>query len=166
MTSISTGKLSAEKRLEILNGQACKNVELQCTGDILSTIFYADDDMQFSNSQSAISGALSFYWHILRCASRIFSPVEWAALSATHSPFVDERYQRLPASSAASLVAVAFPGDDWNDEVLAVKALLPKVASLSDTEFAAVARILQYVASLSCPDPISAVALKLPALKA
>jgi hypothetical protein len=151
--------------MEILRGMPSRQVQVNCTGDILDTLFFSDDDMPFANPQIAIANALSAYWAILECASRIFTPDEWAVLSGQHSPFTDGRYSKPPALSAAASIAARFAGDDWNDEVLAVKALLPKIAALSDTDFAAVNEILRYLTCLSCRDPVSAMALKFSALR-
>ncbi|MGB3045013.1 MAG: hypothetical protein WBB98_17710 [Xanthobacteraceae bacterium] len=165
MTTISNGSLSAGQQMEILKGLPSKRVEVECTDDILDTLFFANDDMPFANCQTAIAEALSAYWSILDCASRIFDRREWLVLSGLHSPFAGGACAKLAPASAAASVAADFVGDDWNDDVLALKALLPRIAALSDADFAAVNVVLRYLANLSCPEPISAMALKLPALK-
>lgn len=59
MTSISASLISANRRMEILKGMPSKQVQVICTGDILDTLFFSDDDMPFSNPQTAIESALS-----------------------------------------------------------------------------------------------------------
>jgi hypothetical protein len=165
VTIISTSWLSAHQRIEILRGLPSRQIQVNCTGNILDTLFFSDDDMPFADPQVAIAKALSAYWAILECASRIFTTDEWVVLSGQHSPFTDSGFAKPPASSAAASIAAHFAGDDWNDEVLAVKALLPKIATLSDADFTAVNEILRYMTGLSCGDRVSAMSLKFSALK-
>jgi hypothetical protein len=165
VTSISTSWLPADRRMEILKGMPSKQVQVTCTGDILDTLFFSDDDMPFSNPQIAIESALSAYWMILGCASCIFTADEWGVLSGQHSPLTDGRFANSSASAAAASIAIDYAGDEWNSEVLELKALLPKIAALSGTDFAAVNVILRYMTGLSCGDRVSAMSLKLPALK-
>jgi hypothetical protein len=165
VTSIAASLLSADRRMEILKGLPIKQIQVICTGDVLDTLFFSDDDMPFSNPQASIEGALSAYWMLLRCASRIFTAGEWGVLSGRHSPLTDGRFSNSSAASAAASIAFDYAGDEWNVEILEFKALLPKIAALSDTDFAAVNVILGYLRGLSCDDRISAMSLKLPALK-
>jgi hypothetical protein len=165
VTTISGSLLSADRRMEILKGMPSKQVQVICTGDILDTLFFSDDDMPFSNPQIAIESALSAYWMILGCASRIFTADEWGILAGQHSPLTNRRFSNSSASSAAASIALDYAGDEWNAEILEFKALLPKIAGLSGTDFAAVNVILGYITGLSCNDRVSAMSLKLPALK-
>ena len=152
-------------RLELLRSAPDKQTTITCAGDILDTLFFSDDAMPFRNPQVAIAGALSAYWKILERSSRIFTPNEWRVLSAQCSPFSrGERAGMLPAEAVAS-VENEYPGDRWNAELLSIKAMLPKIAALSDTDFAAVNAILSYVGNLSSDDPLFTMSRKLPALK-
>jgi hypothetical protein len=165
MGQLSEHLVSAETRLRVLKASPSRGVVLNCTDDVLFTLFYADDSTPFANPNDAIESAIGFYWDALERASRLFEPHEWQALAGAHSPFCDDRYSNMPARLAADGVAKALDGDQWNDEVLAVKSLLPKIAALSDTDFSAVARILSLIRASSTENPIGAVAVRLPALK-
>lgn len=161
---LSENMLSAEQRIAILKDLPGNNIQLHCVDDVLSTLFFANASMPLANPAVAVSSALSFYWRTLDHASRIFSPSEWSALAAPRSLFLDSRYWDMSVASAVELALEEHAGDDWCDDVLATKVLLPKIADLSETDFAAVIQILRYIAGLSCDDPFAAMALKLPAL--
>lgn len=152
-------------RLETIRAMPGKQVQVNCTGDILDTIFFSADWMPFHNPQAAIACALTGYWKILERASHSFTAMEWKALSAMHSPFSRGAYADMTPAEAAATVEREHSGDEWNDEILAIKALLPKVARLSSADFAAVNEILRYLGSLSSDDPLFTMSRKLPALE-
>jgi len=85
--------------------------------------------------------------------------------SNSSSPFSDGNRAGESAASAAASVEADFAGDEWCAEFLSVKALLPKIAALSETDFVAMNEILRYVRSLSSDEPFFTISRKLPALE-
>lgn len=153
-------------RLETVRAMPSKKVQVTCTGDILDTLFLSDDSMPFRNPQAAIADALSGYWLMLERASRIFTASEWEILSGFPSPFRDGNRAGESAASVVASIEQEFPGAEWGTDMLAVKALLPKIVKLSETEFVAVNEILRYIRNLSSDEPLFTISRKLSALEA
>lgn len=160
-----TQNASGDWRLDLLRSEPVKRVQLDCTGDVLDTLFFSNDDMPFNNPEAAISSALSSYWIILGHAARIFLPEEWRLLFEEFSPFYDGNNIHITAAEVAAGIEDDYPGSDWNAEVLAFKALMPKVAGLSGADFAAVKDILRLLRNLSSDDPFFTMSRKLPSLE-
>jgi len=166
MSSNSLNAPLVDWRLETIRAMPSKQIQVTCTGDILDTLFLSDDSMPFRNPQAAIADALSGYWTMLERASHIFSASEWKILSSQTSPLSGGGRAGESAALVVTSIEQEFPGDEWGDDMLAVKALLPKIVKLSETDFAAVNEILRYVRNLSSDDPFFTISRKLSALEA
>lgn len=141
-----------------------KKIEIASTEGILHALFFLDDVMPFANPQASVEHVANAYWNFLERASHIFTAAEWQILSGPHSPFSRGELARKNAGEAVAEIKGDYPGDEWCDGLLAVRKLLPKVASLSDVEFLAVNEILSLVGNLASDDPWFTISRKLPAL--
>lgn len=152
-------------RFEILNRELSgKTIQITCTEPILHALFFLNAAAPFENSQAALEHVAKFYWLLLERASHIFSETEWRTLSGLLSPFAGGEFFGKSASEAVNKIESDYPGREWGAGILAVKDLLPKVAALSDAEFAAMNEILFLVCNLYSDDPWFTLSRKLPAL--
>lgn len=108
----------------------------------VETLFAMDGSVPLSNPSEGIERGLSGYWRILREAAYLFSSHDWQALTAMRSPFDGAAFKYASADELAATIEADYSGDNWCNEVLVVKALLPRIRALSKTEFEAFREIL------------------------
>jgi hypothetical protein len=141
-----------------------RKTEIELTQEIIDTLFVFDAQIPLADPSASIERALAGYWRVLGGAAALFTPDEWKVLTDLSSPLHDGGFEYPTAAAAAREIARDYSGDDWCDQVLAVKRLLPKIASLSQPEFEAVREILWFIRNVYSDDPIFTVSRKLLAL--
>ncbi|MFL9824928.1 hypothetical protein [Rhodoplanes sp. SY1] len=137
------------------------------TSSLIDALFVHDAQMPMRCPSAVINHYTRLYWRILDCASRILSPAEWRiAIKLTDCLGNDW----LAADGEWSSTKVAddfnemFGEGEWCDEVVALKALMPKFRNLTNTEFEAVREILLILHNFYSDDPIFSFSRILPAL--
>jgi hypothetical protein len=152
-------------RLEIVRRNLVgRKVQVELTTTIAETLFFQDDDIPLAHPTQALDAVLKGYWRILAGAATIFTRDEWILLSRWESPFHHEGFEFDSAAALADDYAGQYTGDDWCAEVLAIKRLLPKIRSLSSSEFESVREIFFYLRNLRSDDSMFTLSQKLAAL--
>jgi len=156
----------ADWRFEIANREFVgKKIEIACTEPIMHALFFLNDAVPFNNPQASLEHVARLYWSLLERASHIFSSAEWRTLGASwFSPFYRGEFLGRRPVDVVREIEAKYPDEDWNEDLLEAKKLLPKIASLSDVEFEAVNAILYLTGNLSNDDPWFTLSHKLPAL--
>jgi hypothetical protein len=152
-------------RLEIVRKDFVgRKVEVELTTAISETLFFQDANLPLTYPSQALDAALKGYWRMLEGAATLFTRDEWILLSRWESPFHHGGFEFDSAAALADDYAGQYTGDNWCAEVLAIKRLLPKIRSLSSSEFESVREIFLYMRNLRSDDPMFTLSQKLAAL--